>query len=148
MTPEHKNALIRLGVTAPEGWTDSLSDEAVAGVITWARDEGRRGKAPTSSQVALKLKYGGLEGYGLDGGDVRAWYRSSYGRQLWMDAQLPSSIDPVYAEAAIISLIAKNREPNSTTVKALAFQLEREQDEHEALTLAGRDRGGTSESQS
>ena len=131
ITPEQQNALLRLGVTAPERWTENLSVEAVTGVINWARDEGRRGYAPTSAQVALKLKHGGLEGYGLDRPDVQAWYRTSYGRAIWMDRELPSTIDPVYAESAIISLIAQNREPSPESVKALAFRLEREQAEYE-----------------
>lgn len=142
MNAELHKELTRLGVSAPEKETQHLSESAVAGVIRWTRDEGKAGRAPSSNVIVYKLRNGGLEGYGTLSDGPRAWYRISASRWRWMEQNLPDLEDFFYAEAAILQLVNRKQEPNPQAVKALAYQLAKEQAEHDALCLAGRDRRG------
>jgi hypothetical protein len=148
VNPELHTELVRLGVSAPEKETQFLTVGAVAGVIRWTKDQNKQGRLPSSNAIVSKLRGGGLEGYGTLSDGPKAWYRSSVGRWRWMfgdqrpdgtytGGKLSEDIDPVYAEAAIISLIAQRREPSSNSVKALAFQLEREQAAYEEACQRG-----------
>jgi hypothetical protein len=138
MNDEQHMALVRLGVDGPGRWTQGLTEEAVAGVIAWARDQAKAGKHPTSGQISMKLKNGGLTGYGLDRPDVQAWWRTSKGRWTWMQGHLEAKDDPYWAEAAVIELVSRKQEPNLEGVRAMAFQLEMEQQEYEAQLAEGR----------
>lgn len=131
MNAELHRELTKLGVSAPEKETQFLSEAACAGVVRWAKDEAKKGRLPSSSVIVNKMRGGGLEGYGTLSDGPKAWYRSDPGRWRWMQQNLPDLEDFFYAEAAILQLVNRKQEPNSGNVKALAFQLSVEQDEHE-----------------
>jgi hypothetical protein len=133
---KHRQALIRLGVSAPEVF-DDLSDDAVEGVIRWGQDQAKRGHPATSSQICWKLKSGGLEGFGQQAAPSKQWYRLSHARWKWLNDNLPAN-DPFFAEAAILELARAKQEPSVESVKRLALRLEREQTTYEA-SLRGTD---------
>jgi hypothetical protein len=122
--------LTKLGVSAPEKETQFLNEASLEGVVRWAKDEARRGRPPSSNVIVNKMRGGGLEGYGTLSDGPQAWYRQSGARWDWMQRNVPDA-DPIYAEAAILQLVCKKREPNPESVKALARQLEVEQAEYE-----------------
>lgn len=130
MKTELHTELVRLGVSSPEKETQFLTESAIAGVIRWTKDENKRGRQPSSSVIVNKLRGGGLEGYGTLSDGPRAWYRHSAGRWRWMQENVPDA-DPFYAEAAILQLVGKKREPNPDSVKALAFALEQDQEAYD-----------------
>jgi hypothetical protein len=130
MNEEHRQALLRLGVDAPERWDEHSTEEGTEGVIRWAHHSNRQGKPPTAGQVCMKLKNGGLAGFGEEVADSRHWSRNSKLRYSWLELHLPN-LDPIYTEAAILELARAKQEPSVESVKGLAMRLEREQMEYE-----------------
>lgn len=127
--PEMMKGLRALGVDAPEIPCEQVGDEAVEGVLRWARDQNRKGRPADSGMIARKLMNGGLEGYGTVAEPAKQWWRTSGGREAWLERNVAGN--PIHAENAVVSLLQEKREPSLDLVRQYAELSERQQAEHD-----------------
>lgn len=124
--------LLALGVDGPERACNEIDTDAVAGVLRWARDQNRKGNAPSSGQIVNKLKNGGLAGYGTQAEAPRPWWCTRLGRVRWIEGNV-SDLDCQWAEVAVISLTQQKSEPTEELVREWALIAEKQQAEHDEV---------------
>lgn len=115
------------GLERPESATQGLENDTILSTLSHFRAKRQAGE-----KIGLGLLVSWLKGGGVEEAPRKAdeWWRTSQGRERYMDKHLIDSDDPFYFEAAIVEL--KDR-ANPERVRAMAFQLEMEQAEHDKL---------------
>lgn len=111
--------LIGRGIDNPERLTAELEASAIEGAIRWYDSQMQLGKKVGSGLLATKLRNGGLDGFGVVEQKLKPWWGDTNARAAWVEEHVPD-IDPVDAEAAVISLAHAKRDVTPEAVRAIA----------------------------